>query len=391
MVKPKPVVRVTKPRTPRLFYAIGLCFVLAAIGQAGYHFFAEAPYFRLSHLQIEGVSNPIAADLQKSAEKFLSKNSNLLNLDVGELARAIGSHPRVRNLRLTKLYPDTLVIRAAERQPTAVVNAEGFFLVDGDGFVMEKLRPSSLRSYDFPYVTGLGRYEVQVGDKIYNSRLYRALELIRVLRERNPDLYARFSEVHLESDTTSTLGSISAQLKGGTEVRFGEGNPIEKLPTLEFFIRRQQEQKADPFTMAYVDLRFKNQIVYMDRATALAAATGLLDKIRQEQADEIEKLHKQNKETPKPAGSDMKPEPDEPVIQDENPPIADESALRDAKDSVADRTGDTGSGASARQPVADERIRTQEVPTPDSASRPRFSFWRRSSEPARSATLDEVR
>jgi hypothetical protein len=79
------------------------------------------------------------------------------------------------------------------------------------------------------------------------------------------------------------LDSISAHLKGGTEVRFGDGNPIDKLPALETFIALKREQGGDPFSALYIDLRFENQIVFMERERALAMAAGKQEQLKHEQ------------------------------------------------------------------------------------------------------------
>lgn len=291
MVRPSPKIRVSRRRFVRVIYAVGTILSLAAIAHVSYAFLSDAPYFKVAHVRIDGVSAPIQKELRDLSDKVLAENNNIINVNLDKLTKALGANPKITGLQLDKVYPDTLQIRATEREAAAIVSTEGFYLVDREGFVMEKLKPSLLRKYDFPYITGLPKDAVQVGEKIYNPRLGWALDLSRVLRERNSELYTRFSEIHIGTDPTH-MDNLTALLKGGTEIRFGDVNPIDKLPALEFFLKKQQEQKIDPFAMAYIDLRFKDQIVFMDRPTALAEAAGVLGELQAEQAAELEKLKK---------------------------------------------------------------------------------------------------
>jgi hypothetical protein len=267
------------------------------------------------------------------------------------------------------------MISASEREPSGIVNADGFYLVDREGFVVERLKPSTLRKHDLPYITGIPADEVQVGEKIYNSAMLRALDLVDVLHERNPELYARFSEVNIGRDPVSHLENMTAHLRGGMEVRFGDRNPIEKLPSLDFFIRQQKDQGADPFAMAYVDLRFRNQIVFMDQATALALKAGVLDELTDEN---------QSKDGKRPARKDGVPREDNAgtATPRADSPRAGESPSREYRSVSREASGPAG-GPGTRQTapsVAESADVVREQPA-QAAPRQRKGFlstlWRR--------------
>lgn len=261
----------SKHRIINTCYGVGLAACLAAIGHASYSYLMET--VSLSNLQIEGVPQAVAEDVRTTIKNTVGDRPSLLRLDMPGLAHVLTSHPRIQNVWFERRYPDTLIVRASERQPAAIVSADDFYLIGQDGFVIQKIKYSTARDYTLPYITGLSD-EVVPGEKILNPQLTRALDLCRVLKERNANLYSRFSEVHLGTDSVSHLENLTAKLKGGVEVRFGDRNPVEKLPQLEFFIQLQQEQGVDPFSMSYVDLRFNNQIVFMDVPTDFALYTG---------------------------------------------------------------------------------------------------------------------
>jgi hypothetical protein len=200
-----------------------------------------------------------------------------------------------------------LVIQASERQPAALLSAgNSIYLLDWEGYVMERLTNATIRDKDFPCITGISSDDVQVGEKIYNAYLYRALDLTHVLKERNPELYAKLSEVQIATDPLSHMESITAHLRGGMEVRFGDNNPIEMLPAFEVWANTIRAKGADPYNMAYVDLRFKDRVFHMDKDTAIGAEAGVLEQLEAEtpvQTGKSEKGANKGKDGTKPGKS----------------------------------------------------------------------------------------
>ena len=191
------------------------------------------------------------------------------------------------------------------------MQASNSFSSTARGVVMEQVANARVRDFRLPFINGLSPSEVVVAERVYNPSLMRALDLARVLKERNHELYDQFAEINIHRDPSSQIDSLTAQLAGGTEVRFGDSNPIEKLPVLEYFIGMQRQQNIDPFAMAYVDLRFKNQIVSMDKETAWNLARSKYD-VLQKQAEQAEQLTvPEAKSEPKSDATEKKPTRDE--------------------------------------------------------------------------------
>jgi cell division protein FtsQ len=387
----------TKPagasRLIRLFYALGFLLVLAAIVQASYGFLTSSPYFRITKLEVEGVGGKLQKELNSIARKAIAENRSLLTLDISRLRNQIASHPGIRNLHLEKLYPDTLIIKASEREPAAVVYADNFYLVDRDGYAVSKIRNQDLPSYQFPVITGLSSDEIAVGSKIYNERLLGALDLVRVLKDKNPELCASLSEIHLGSDPIQRLDNLTAVFKGGLEVRFGDKNPVEKLPALDYFLKSQKDQHVDPFReMAYVDLRFSNQIVYMDVSTMHSVLDGEYEKLKQDQ-EQLEKNSKNSKivaddeSTAEINSNDSDSQKSKP--EQSRPSQSDEELVRQRQR----RAWPEPLESPRRQVTTLQPNRTSvrysapqyENPKPEShpvkRALARFAFWRRDSEP----------
>ena len=278
--------RVLRRHLLQLFYVCGLALVLAAIGHASYDFFLRTPYFQLTDVEITGVSEPVRAEISGLVDSVLQGGRrNILRVNMNDLTALLQRHPRIRELDLKKVYPNTLVIQASERVPAALLSAgNAIYLIDWDGHVMEQLNNQTIKDKDYPCISGIAGDDVQVGEKIYNPYLYKALDLTHVVKERNPELYAKLSEVQISSDPISHLESITAHLRGGMEVRFGDTNPVDMLPALEVWADTVRTAGQDPYKMYYVDLRFKNRVFHMDRETAVGMQAGVLEQLETEQS-----------------------------------------------------------------------------------------------------------
>ncbi len=287
--------QLARRRGTGLFYAVGLVLVLAAVSHAAFDAISDAPALQVKKIRIEGLNGSVREEVRGRVQLFLKEDSSLLSLDRDRLRQAIEQNPIVSDVRFEKHFPSTLVISAVRREPAALLSAGGFYLVDREGRVMQKLLPEDLSRYDFPYFTGLPAENLQRGEKLYSATFYRALELCRLLRDRDPDLYDLISEVNLGGgDSSGSLQehSITAYLRGGAEVRFGDHSPAEILPVLDFFLQLLRQQKSELSELAYVDLRYHDRIFYMDRATFLASAAGVLDEAERLAAEDAVRIQK---------------------------------------------------------------------------------------------------
>ncbi len=245
------------------FYVIATLVALVAVVNLAWRALLDSHYFALRDIRIVGVSPRLAEELDAAVRQHLPPNPTTLSLDLQKISSSLAAHPSLRQVSLEIAYPHALLIRASERVPAAILSADGFYLVARDGVAMQRLRPAELRHYELPFITGISPEKIEIGEKVPSAGLSRALEMIELVRERNQDLYSRFSEVSISQDPVSQLDLVTARLRGGMEVRFGNTNPVEKLPLLDFFIQQQRQAGNDPFAMAYVDLRVPNHSLHL--------------------------------------------------------------------------------------------------------------------------------
>ncbi len=307
--------RLVRRRFQQIFYTAGLILSMGAIGQAGYGFVMEIPYFTIKAPTITGVSEPLRQEIEGLVRSLTTNDSNILNINTADLEQQIARHPRVRDIRVVKTYPDRLQITAVERREVAIaITGNGSFLVDNDGHVMDKLELKDLKDMTYPFISGLLTEEVHEGEPIDSISLSKALNLLQVLEARNPSLYAAISDIQIKDDRVSPLETLTAHMKSGLEIRFGDQNPIDKLPALETLLKKLQDEGVEPFeNLAYIDMRFKDMAFYMDKDTALDIAQLNYDELLRGMEKATEKYqaeHPMDKLTDQSSSSSKKPSSD---------------------------------------------------------------------------------
>jgi cell division protein FtsQ len=133
----------TGHRGQRLVAAIG-AGVDARFGAAG---------FRLRTIEVQGASTLAAADIVKAAQIY--KNQPLLGLNLNQLRGRVEAVGWVKEARVVRLLPDTLVVAVVERRQMAVWQHGGRqVVIDDHGQVIPEADPAHFST--LPLVVGEG-------------------------------------------------------------------------------------------------------------------------------------------------------------------------------------------------------------------------------------------
>jgi cell division protein FtsQ len=136
----------TGHRGQRLASAVG-AGVDNRFGQAG---------FRLRTIEVQGASSLASADIVKAAQIY--KDQPLLGLDLTQLRKRVEAVGWVKEARVVRLLPDTLVIAVVERRQMAVWQHAGRqVVIDDHGQPIPEADP--LRFPTLPLVVGDGGAE----------------------------------------------------------------------------------------------------------------------------------------------------------------------------------------------------------------------------------------
>jgi cell division septal protein FtsQ len=253
----------------------GILACLVSGGALLYKFMYHSQYFKVRDVILAGADADLAVknQIERCIRQQILKDGILLKVDemaVKDLLEGkddkgvIKGIPKVKRAIVAKQYPNRLLVGVTLRQAVAFVLNDPILAIDEEGYAMESIDVRHRRVMEFPFITGLDKMSLAAGHQIQSEALTKALLLLSCLENKAPVLFAKISEVHCDEQEGLTL-----LMKGGTEIRFGNGNPIEKMPAFDTFVQKY----GAPDQFAYIDLRWlvspgKGQVSFMMRPAA---------------------------------------------------------------------------------------------------------------------------
>ncbi len=208
---------------------------------------------RLRHVQVEGLHALTAPEIAGLAR--VPMNTPLFDIDLAGAQQQISANPFVRSATVTREFPDALLISVQEREPVATVNGGQVWYVDESGVLMP-FRQSSLK-LDLPIISGVtGMQNAKAGETVGNGEIADALEILRVARTTDSNLFHFISEINMNRGGDITLFSV----EGPAPIIFGRGATAKKLYLLRTFWNTVVKAQG-PEKLQSLDLRFEDQVV----------------------------------------------------------------------------------------------------------------------------------
>jgi cell division protein FtsQ len=203
--------------------------------------------FALKTIEVTGAVHTPRAAVDAVTRAYVG--ANLFQLDISRVQNDLGTLGWVSRIEAEKKLPGTLRVRIVERTPVALVQAgDRLQYVDESGAAFAELSPS-VGDGDLPLIAGVGA-PASGG----THDLVRCIELLRSLRARDPQVYARISEVRPIAPDAFAI--FDRQL--GAVVYAGPSDLSSKWRELYAIA---QSEKFDRGAIAYADLRFADRIV----------------------------------------------------------------------------------------------------------------------------------
>ena len=216
---------------------LAIVAVLAAGGWIWRHTQSDAR-FALKTIEVTGAVHTPRGAIDAVTRAYVG--GNLFKLDIANVQNDLGKLGWVNRIEAEKKLPDTLRIRIVERGPVALLqNGDKLQYVDESGAAFAELSPS-VGDGDLPLIT--------------SGETRACVALLRNLRARDPELYARLSEIRAVAPDAFAL--FDRQL--GTVVYANARDLSSKWRDLYAIARSEKFGRGD---IAYADLRFADRIV----------------------------------------------------------------------------------------------------------------------------------
>ncbi len=193
------------PRIPwRLLWILAPLAVLALGARPAWQALRRHPYFAVRQVVIHHRGRLARADLQRALA--VTPGDPIWDVDGAAAAARLRSLPWVRSATVRREPPDRVVVRVREYRPAAIVSLTdpqpGLYYVAANGRIFAPVGATDGR--DLPYITGLGRADLD-GRAGFGARaVHRALALLRLVG-REPGGIGPVSEVHADRERGLTL------------------------------------------------------------------------------------------------------------------------------------------------------------------------------------------
>lgn len=197
--------------------------------------------FAVRHIEIIGAVHTPRAALHEVVSRYVGLN--LFRLDIARVHSDLAALSWINGVEIEKKLPDTMRIRVSERSAVALVERSGTIrYVDAEGIEFAELSPE-VGDADLPLITAAS-----------GPDLVRCVALVRELRARDPQVYARISEVR----PLPPRGFALFDRQIGAFVYANQDDVFTKWRDLAAIARSERFGRGD---LLYVDLRFADRVV----------------------------------------------------------------------------------------------------------------------------------
>ena len=226
-----------------------LLFCLSALW-AGYARVMASERLKVGHVDVRGGHFLSEGEVRELLGPAVGEN--ILGLDIDALKARLRACPWVADATVRRALPDTLEVEIRERVPLALAEADGLYLMDSEGTLIDLYGPRTA-AFDLPIVRGLAG----ISGEVRRERAQRAGALLRDL----DDLAKEVSEVHVEE-----TGDLRVVLRGAGEVLLMGAPPYRKKLTVFLTLRSELDARCP--AAEYFDLRFRDRIYAREPAQA---------------------------------------------------------------------------------------------------------------------------
>lgn len=258
--------------------ALAVLLTLALIG----FLLARSTVFVLRSVQVEGdVTRYTPQQIADIAG--VSMYQSIFSINEGQLRQAVESNRYLRFEGMQIVYPDGLILRVSERQPSATVTYLGvMFVLDDEGRVLDQYSADS-ETLDVPVVTGLKIKRLAIGETLQTEMQWQTQAVQKVLAVlARSELTGRAVELNAENSDNLYLMTTD-----GLKIELGD---VENMETKISIAQEVLRQIDSPVFLDEVEQRQVQAKQEAAEQRARAVANGTLT---QEEADEEARLAEQ--------------------------------------------------------------------------------------------------
>ncbi len=208
----------------------------------------------LENIEIKGAFIIPADEYRESLSPVLGTTIN--DIKTRNMSLLLESHPFVHAVRISKSFPNKIVVEIMERHPVALLNMDPLLYIDREGVVLPEL--GNVGEKIIPIMSGFNtaRELYPIGHQTVSQKVSESIDLIDYIIEYFPGMYENLSEVTLNNNDEFVL--ILANYP--TKVILGNDHMEEKIQILNSFEQSLPEDKG-LYNFSSLDLRYNHQVI----------------------------------------------------------------------------------------------------------------------------------
>ncbi len=184
----------------------------------------EDPLFLVKEVEIQGCERLKENDLFPL--RSIEGRVNLFSLNLQSIAKRLEDHPWIEEIKMTKVFPNKILVHIEERIPVAIIQLEEPYYVDKKGVIFAPM--GDIDRYNYPILTGLTRESIAKDPSTANYLIMKALELLNIFERERILPMREISEIHMDK-----IFGLKCFIKDeGIEVKMGWDQFDEKLRRL---------------------------------------------------------------------------------------------------------------------------------------------------------------
>jgi len=241
-------------------FLITLC-TLAVLVTLVWGSFSWAEYTKLfNNPNIVFSGNSIVDESEYRSFLLKERSSSIFAEDLSAISNRVESHPYVAGIRISKQFPNGILIEVSERYPVALINNNPLLLIDNNNTVL----PFRSNSFDFQ-IPILSNFKITndlfpIGKQTISPIAINVVQFLNRIKKEYPQLYQNLSEVRLSKYDDYELILVEEP----TKIVIGKSMTWSKILVLKEFEKSISGQKSLT-DYAYLDLRYDNQVITMER------------------------------------------------------------------------------------------------------------------------------
>ncbi len=229
---------------------------LLGAGMTGYT--QKISVFNLERIEVRGTKILTRAEVIEALD--LPFTGTLFDLDLPALQDRIEGLAYVYGVRLGRTFPHTLFVDVVENRPLAYVAADEYFVLTAEGAALPL--PHGRMELELPTIAGVDSAlaALEAGTVAVHPQLQRLRSLLHTMAAAYPRILDELSELVVGPE-----GGVTLYLaRTSTAVRLNAGDMEAGIALLDAFLTTiEGKRRLEDY--AYIDLRYKRQIIVKER------------------------------------------------------------------------------------------------------------------------------